>query len=639
MNGKRVRIVGLILVAWSASAFAAEGAAPKAASPFELLSRCLTTPLKLIRGDMAAFTITLKVRYGDAAGKQETGELVLTRADAERFALTLRVRDVTAQLVRESDETRLVVPAKKVAIVGKGPMPPQSDLSLATLLKRIVAASPKAGGYVGMVQAADPGSVALILTQFGQLEYIPPKPGTTPPPPPTFLAKRAIADGHLTLQATADGTSIGRLSWGAGDQKVVVDVDIASSATMPRAAVDGLKILSVPRPELERVLGRGLARAADILANQRATKRKETKRKADLGRLIVKKRYQIAILEGKPYQIGFQHGKLLAPGARRLCDSVLYVVGTYYTIEKGEWFLDVMRGAWKRLQPHIPPEYLEEMRGLAEGSQIPLESVQLANVFPALFHCSGFALLPQATETNKLYHGRILDYMVDVGLQRDAVLFVVKKHRAIPFANVGYAGFIGSVSGMNGRKVCFGEMGGRGVGKWDGTPMPILMRMGLERAGTLQEAIRIFTEAKRTCEYYYVISDAKIPDAVGVRATPDEIELLKPGQAHPLLPTPVDHCVLMSAGKRYTELVARVKGKLGKFNSAEARALMTPPVTMRSNLHNVLFMPGELALYVANARGREPAHKSRYIRHNLKDLLAKPKSKGTFPDPKRPTIH
>ena len=57
--------------------------------------------------------------------------------------------------------------------------------------------------------------------------------------------------------------------------------------------------------------------------------------------------------------------------------------------------------------------------------------------------------------------------MTTIGLQDASTTFIVKAQGQIPFANVGYAGFIGSVSGMNAEKISLGEMGGRGEGKWE----------------------------------------------------------------------------------------------------------------------------------------------------------------------------
>ena len=49
--------------------------------------------------------------------------------------------------------------------------------------------------------------------------------------------------------------------------------------------------------------------------------------------------------------------------------------------------------------------------------------------------------------------------------------FVIAPEGRIPFVTIGYAGFTGSVSGMNARGISLGEMGGRGEGQWDGVPM------------------------------------------------------------------------------------------------------------------------------------------------------------------------
>ena len=57
-----------------------------------------------------------------------------------------------------------------------------------------------------------------------------------------------------------------------------------------------------------------------------------------------------------------------------------------------------------------------------------------------------------------------------------------------------YAGFIGSVTGMNAKKISVGEMGGRGLGHWDGVPMAFLVRMALEEANTLDEAVAVFRD-------------------------------------------------------------------------------------------------------------------------------------------------
>jgi hypothetical protein len=125
----------------------------------------------------------------------------------------------------------------------------------------------------------------------------------------------------------------------------------------------------------------------------------------------------------------------------------------------------------------------------------------------------------------------------------------------------------------------------------------------------------------RTCEYYYVVADGKTHRAAGIAATPDKFEVVGPGEAHPLLATPIKDTVLLSAGDRYAELVRRVQEGFGRFNAETARDLMTRPVCMTSNIHSVLFAPDSLDFWVANADDKNVASHARYTHYNLRELL------------------
>jgi hypothetical protein len=127
----------------------------------------------------------------------------------------------------------------------------------------------------------------------------------------------------------------------------------------------------------------------------------------------------------------------------------------------------------------------------------------------------------------------------------------------------------------------------------------------------------------RTCEYYYVISDGKSRRAVGIRATPTEFEAVWAGEPHPQLPEPIKDAVCISGGRRLTELMRRVREGYGKFDAASARALMTRPVAMKSNIQSVLFEPETLDFWVANADSKRIASDARFTRYNLAELLGK----------------
>jgi hypothetical protein len=342
------------------------------------------------------------------------------------------------------------------------------------------------------------------------------------------------------------------------------------------------------------------------------------------GRLEMIDGTRVLFLQGTPEEMGRQHGVLLKREIRHMVYHIVYGVGVGSSFEKGRWFFGEIEQAQARLNPFIDPKYLEEMDAIALASGRPKEEIRLANFFPELFHCSGFAVYGDATKDGTLYHGRILDYLKGVGLEQNAVVIVNQPEGANAWVNISYAGFTGSVTAMNEKKVAIGEMGGRGEGNWDGKPMAQLVREVMEKANTLDEAVDIMRKGPRTCEYYYVISDGKSKKAVGIAATPDKFETVWAGEVHPQLPHAVKDAVLMSAGSRYEKLVERVKEGYGRLDADGARDLMKRPVAMKSNIHSVLFAPETLDFWVANADSENPASHTRYTRYNLADLLKKP---------------
>ncbi len=344
------------------------------------------------------------------------------------------------------------------------------------------------------------------------------------------------------------------------------------------------------------------------------------------GRLELRDGTRVLFVKGTPEEMGDQQGALLQSEVRTLVHRVLYGVGVGSSFAKNRWFFGEIEQCQSRLQPFIDPRDLREMDAMAAASGLRKEEVRLANFFPELFHCSGFALMGQATEGGRIYHGRVLDYLRGVGLESAAVVTVNQPDQGHAWVNIGYAGFIGSVTAMNDQRISMGEMGGRGEGHWDGKPMAELVREVMEKAGTLDEAIEILKRSPRTCEYFYVIADGKTHTAVGVAATPETLEIVHPGEANPRLPTPIQDAVLMSAGDRYKELVRRVQAGYGHFDADSARALMTRPVCMNSNIHCVLFAPDTLDFWVANADSKKVASAARYTKYNLAELL---KSSGT----------
>ena len=104
-------------------------------------------------------------------------------------------------------------------------------------------------------------------------------------------------------------------------------------------------------------------------------------------------------------------------------------------------------------------------------------------------------------------------------------------------------------------------------------------------------------------------------------ATPESIEWIQPGQSHPRLGAGIPDAIVLSAGSRLATLRERVQSRYGQIDAEVGRWLMSRPVAMKSNLHNVLFVPADGVFYVANASHSQPAADRPYVKLNLLDLL------------------
>lgn len=435
--------------------------------------------------------------------------------------------------------------------------------------------------------------------------------------------KIRIRDGQL-LAGMRSNWIDADLNFRHGDEQWTIE--LRSQETASDLPID-VPPQDVAQDVASEEIDRSLASAVNIAALRAQPVRIESDHTLQEGEgtLVVKNGRRRLYLKGDAFNVGFQHGRLLSAHVERLVEHVVFGVGLLYSFEKGSWFLDDARELIQRQRQYINSAYFEEMRGLSEGSGLPLEHIQIANIFPEFFHCSGAAVYGQATKGGKLLHARVLDYMTEVGLQDEAVVIATSRDGVREFVNVGYAGFIGSVTGMNDAQLAIGEMGGRGEGDWDGTPMSFLVRGALEHCGTLEEALSYFRDHRRTCEYYYVISDGKTRSAAGIKATPDLLEVVLPGTSHPQLPEPIVDTVLMSAGQRYKDLVKRIRVQYGKIDAAALIEIIGRPVAMKSNLHNVVFSPEDRSLWIANAGRATPACSEEYAYYEWDDLFGEPR--------------
>ncbi len=597
--------------------------------PANFLARLLPEALKYLNPPSAdeAKTIELDLAIVEATGvpKELIGEKIsiLFRAP-DHLKITAHVMDTDLVIGRRGpDEIWFYVASKKFGLLGSPEIPRfTADPTSAThpkldkiglpveqnqiaLLPMLVKADVKDGTLNGE-------SVRILTAQ------------ATPEARQAFK----LPGLRLGITTAADDLKPRRLSFddGAG-MKIVFDVEHADTT---EAEESDWEIPSKPGDTIQKV---ALAHLANFASSFVATLTEKIPTLGDAdgvtkilategaGRLEQRDGTRVLFLKGTPEEMGKQHGTLMKKEVQHLVDRVLYGVGVGSSFEKGRWFFGEIESAQKRLSPFISERFTREMDAMAEAAGLHPQEIRLANVFPELFHCSGFAIHGSATADGQMYHGRILDYLKGMGLEQNAAVIVTQPEKGNAWVNCGYAGFVGSVTAMNEKHLAIGEMGGRGEGNWDGKPMAQLLREVMENCDTIEQAIEVFKKGPRTCEYYYVISDAKSMKACGLACTPEKIEVIWNGESHPQLPHAVKDAVLMSAGDRYEELARRVQSQHGKLTADSARELMSSPVCMSSNIQSVLFAPKSLDFWVANADAKNVASHTRYTKYNLAELI------------------
>ena len=221
---------------------------------------------------------------------------------------------------------------------------------------------------------------------------------------------------------------------------------------------------------------------------------------------------RVVELSGTAYEIGHQHGTLLRDEVRGMVDRVLGYFRKYLKIPfLNSWLVSQwLERSWWPSMPFIPEEYLEELRGLADASGVPLiELYRLHAVPDRTYACANFAAWGPATSDRRLIHGRNLDWNIEIGIQDFATVFVVRQEGKRAFMNVGWAGFIGVLTGISDAQISIGQVGAetKDTAK-KGTPMAFIMRRVLEEAQTLRQARELIAGIPRTVGTNYVVADA-----------------------------------------------------------------------------------------------------------------------------------
>jgi isopenicillin-N N-acyltransferase-like protein len=358
----------------------------------------------------------------------------------------------------------------------------------------------------------------------------------------------------------------------------------------------------------------------------------EVVRQSGNGYLEIIDGQQILHLKGNPYEIGYQHGSLLK---EQIAHNLSRFIDNKLSTSNAPQIVQTFTAIIPQIISYIPNALIQEMKGLSDGSGLSYDKILLLNLFPEMFHCSAITVGDKATKDQVFYHVRVLDYAVGISLQDTAILAVVEPQEGHAFINVTYAGFIGTVTGMNEQKIGIGEIGGKGYGSWSGLPMAFLLRHVLQYASSIEEIRCILERTPRTCEYYYIFSDGKNQEALAVYATAQQLAYISPGTAYSLSSAQngchnqrtyqqPEASIVLTRGEQYQLLSERLMAQYGHITINDLIEAIKQPVAHTTNLHNAIFAPESLEIWISHAGPHnEPACDQPYHHFEWKSLFQK----------------
>ncbi len=350
-------------------------------------------------------------------------------------------------------------------------------------------------------------------------------------------------------------------------------------------------------------------------------------------------RITVLYVSGSPYEMGYEHGRLLGPqvhqtiqdvmkGAQRLLPKALRNSELLSTREKREIINALLDKAWAGLARYTPKEDLEEMAGLSAGSGIPLQVIHRVHAIPDLGETSCSALIARdsATRDGHFYQLRILDYGANFNLQRRPLITVYRPANANAFVNIGWIGFVGVISGMNEKGVALSEIGfgDPPAETLHGMPMPFLLKNVLRYANNAPEGETLVRAAPRTNSYIYFLGD-KDRDAIGMITSAQSVLSFRVNGQDTVSFRGKDYPQFQDviyAGHYQNKQAGLVKEMLGTFDVATVQELARQ-IAMKSNLQTVIYDLTAEKIWVANRKDNTRASDRPYVEFDLHDAWTK----------------
>ena len=270
-----------------------------------------------------------------------------------------------------------------------------------------------------------------------------------------------------------------------------------------------------------------------------------------------KKGVKILHIKGNPYEIGYQHGYLLANKIDLMIKKTLLATAAYVARQTGSDLEMAEEMIWigqKKAEPFVPKEFKDEMRGIADGANdagvdVTLKQILLWNTnydqwciycHPHYWQCidktntesNGLMQSPSggcssfcawdewAGGNGKLIFGKNEDNFNMPEQLDNRMMVIADPDDGFGHAFMTYPGMIGLDGGVN--EDGFGmmtQLNSMQDESMEGCGIAIFTRYLLTHASTVDDAIKIFRETPRCAGIAYHVVDAKAKKAAVVETS------------------------------------------------------------------------------------------------------------------------
>ena len=334
---------------------------------------------------------------------------------------------------------------------------------------------------------------------------------------------------------------------------------------------------------------------------------------------------------GTPYEMGKAHGMLMKKEIAEHLPNLIKIM-----VEKSGQQVSLLDEVYMATKPFIPERFIEEMQGIADGTGLSLTDVIRANLIGEAgeWHCSLFGAWGKATANGHLYQLRSLDYETHANIQNHPVMVIYSPDNGHPFANITWAGVVGSISGISSERLAISEIGDdydKERDSFAGIPFIFLLRDILQFDISLDAAIDRVKNASRTTSLLYGIGDGKLGQLRGLQTSHAICNVYDPDNLEPLTKTHqrIEDIVYWGMSWNVPAYDGPLHDKLIEhYGNINAEVTINDIVTSvkTGNLQTVVYDLTAMKTWVANARaddesGPLAAYDRQFVEFDMNELF------------------